>query len=172
MTHQVTKIDSTYVIKIQNCDDLLKYLYDELYYEMVSINENGNLSYHIHNGELYVASYDGYRYLDADILKDYVYNEADVDEQFLRDCQFHYRCVDKLNKYANFPKNCKIFNIINEDKIDYELFKKLILYLENWTTENAADALTIKKINDEWHIKCLIQNPELMAKYLKPSNNN
>lgn len=161
MTHQVTKIDSTYVIKIQNCDDLLKYLYDNLYYEIVSINENGNLRYHLHHGELYVISYDGY-YLDADLLRDYAYNEADVDEQFLRDCQFHYPCVDKLNKYANTPKNCQVFDITYEGKIDYELFKKLVLYLENWTTENAGNALTIKQTNDGWHLKCLIQNPELL----------
>lgn len=167
ITHQVSKIDNEYVIKIQNCDtydDLLKYLYDNLYYEMVSINENGNLTYHIHNGELYVVSYDGY-HLDADVLKDYVYNESSVSEQFLRDCQFYYRGFGKLNEYANFPKNCQVFNIRKEDRIDYELFKKLVLYFENWTTENAADALIIKQINNEWRIKCLIQNRELMAKH-------
>jgi hypothetical protein len=171
MTHQIGKIDGKYVIAIQKCDDLLKYLYDELYYEIVSINDNGNLRYHIHNGELYVVSYCG-DYLDADLLREYVYNEADVDEQFLRDCQFHYRCVDKHNKYANSPKNCQLFDIRKEDKIDYELFKKLMVYLENWTTENAAHALVIRQTGNAWQLECLIQNPELMAKYLKPSNNN
>jgi len=132
---------------------------------MVSINENDNLTYHIHNGELYVVSYDGY-YLYADILKDYVYNESDVDQQFLRDCPFDYHFFYGFNKYANVPKNCQLFNIRKEEKIDYELFKKLVLYLEDWVTENAGAALTIKHINAEWHIICLIQNPELMAKYI------
>ena len=171
ITHQVSKIDSEYIFNIQNCesrDDLLKYLYDNIYYEIVSVNENGNLTYHIHNEELYVVSYDGY-HLDADVIRDYVYNESDVDEQFLRDCQVHYSGFDKRNKYANTPKNCQLFNIRKEDRIDYELFKKLVMYLENWTTENAGDVLTIKHVNNEWYIKCLIQNSELMAKYLKPS---
>jgi hypothetical protein len=163
----IYKIESEYIITIQNCDtrdDLLKYLYDNLYYEFVSINENGNLRYHVHDRDLYVISYDGC-YLDANILKDYEVNESDVDEQFLKDCQHHYyRGVDK---YANFPKNCKPFDIRKEDKIDYELFKKLVFYLENWMTENAGDALTIKHINNEWRIKCLIQNSELMSKHLK-----
>ncbi len=174
ITHSPPEKDGTFsvTIKIHNCfstSDLLKYLYDELYYEIVSINENASISYHDHSGTLYAITdlFAGFEvdklseYLKCCKIKDYyerMQNNESIEDEFYRTCDTYERYTSSRGRGGTRQKRgegrklCRNVSLKKGEKIQYDLFVNLVFFLCGWCGEYGHNVLTISNGEDQ----CLI----------------
>jgi hypothetical protein len=175
ITHSPPEKDGTFsfFIKIHKCfstNDLLKYLYDELYYEIISINENACISYHDHSGTLYAITdlFAGFSvnklsdYLKYSAVEDYyermLIKEPNEDE-FYRTCDTYVpsgrgrgRGGIRTRPQTLAGRRCRNVSLIEGEKIQYDLFVNLVFFLCKWRGEYGHNVLTISNGEDQ----CLI----------------
>lgn len=183
--HIHTKDYIYHTIQVETEQEIMKYLYDNLYEEILSINENGSIEYHTHSGVIYAVSnlFSGFSIVKLDEqapVSDWTErcvweceNKERIDVDFYNECSkykpdfglrrgrggwFHNSRSRSLYN-PNSPKNCNVIKPKNvQEKIPYETFLKLIVFLQNWCGEYGDNILTIKQLDDnKWSLYCRIE---------------
>lgn len=146
-SHKITQNEcGYYTIETFGCnnrDDLLKYLYDNLYSEIASVNEHECIKYHQHSDGIYVVTN--------------LYGFETIKLADYKGQPIHFSDALKTEKEFNESSYCRKINLINEEKMSYAHFSQLIKLLEDILGDYGHDILTINSEN--WSVCCRIEKP-------------
>jgi hypothetical protein len=145
---------------VKNEEELLKYLYDVLYNDIIHINENGSLHlYEDKSNNLYIESdlFAGYDIINLtnivlpdniNIITDrYPFYKYYLDPESIYD--------DKKNLIFRMQTIYKIYG--KSIKLDYIMFCKYVLYLLNWYGEYGYKIFEIKNEENVWKLNYYVR---------------
>ena len=130
--------------KCTNKESLILYLYNKHYDNVLNVNENQSISYHINKQGNLFASSD--LYTEIEIYPDEVdelEEKENLDVYDLSNAEFLFKDLRDESKFTPLDKS---------KKLDYYLFKNLVWFLIHWYGEYGDKIFEIKENKFEWKI--------------------